>query len=73
VQQRLHMSHLQLLTILESHFTMSDIINSSDKINFVCQHQSEISSAPKVHWCLTSVQSAVCILKILVDYLSKKE
>jgi hypothetical protein len=70
------MSHLQLLTILESHFTdksMSDVINPSDKINFVCQHQSEISSAPKVHWCLTSVQSAVCILKILVDYLSKKE
>jgi hypothetical protein len=52
---------------------MSDVINPSDKINFVCQHQSEISSAPKVHWCLTSVQSAVCILKILVDYLSKKE
>jgi hypothetical protein len=42
------MSHLQLLTILELQFTdksMSDVINSSDKINFVCQHQSEISSA----------------------------
>jgi hypothetical protein len=45
------MSHLQLLTILESQFTdksMSDVIHSDDKITFVSQHRSEINSAQGV-------------------------